>query len=373
MLETPRERAFHMADRKYRIAIVGTGGIATSHARAVNSLPDRAELVAGVDVDLDRAKAFADEWGIPAVYPSLTALLEVGDVDLVHLCTPPSTHVPLAAECLAADVNVFLEKPPTLSLDELDTLLEAEQKSSAQVACVFQHRFGSGAVRLRQLLADGVLGRPLVALCNTVWYRDDAYFAVPWRGTFEVEGGGPTMGHGIHQYDLLLSVLGPWTKVTALAARQARPTQTEDVSMAMVTFENGAVASIVNSLVSARQTSQLRFDCENATVELEHLYGYQNSNWTITPAPGHEEVAEAWSTDLPDVQSGHPAQLAAILDALGAGTPAPVTLAESRNTVELAAAIYASAFTDKPIHRGELARGSAYAERMGGPGAPWTS
>jgi predicted dehydrogenase len=361
-----------MAERKYRIAIVGTGNIARSHARAITSLPDRAELVGGVDVDLDRAKAFAAEWGISNVYPSLTELLAAGAVDLVHLCTPPSSHVPLATECLAADVNVFMEKPPTLSLDELDDLLEAERASRAQVACVFQHRFGSGAVRLRQLADDGVLGRPLVALCNTVWYRDDAYFAVPWRGTFEVEGGGPTMGHGIHQYDLLLATLGPWQKVTALAARQARPTKTEDVSLAMVTFENGAVASIVNSLVSPRQTSQLRFDYENASVELEHLYGYENPDWTITPAPGAEGIAEAWADDLPDIRSGHPAQLATVLDALSSGAPAPVTLAEARNTVELAAAIYASAFTDKPVHRGELTRGSTYAQRMGGPGAPWS-
>ena len=183
-----------MSDSKYRIAIVGTGGIASAHAHAVKSLPDHAELVAGVDVDLDRAKEFATKWDIPAVYPSLTELLATGEVDLVHLCTPPSSHVPLAKECLAAEVDVLVEKPPTLSLDELDELLEAESNSSAQVICVFQHRFGSGAVRLRQLVADGILGRPLVALCNTTWYRDDAYFAVPWRGTFEVEGGGPLAG-----------------------------------------------------------------------------------------------------------------------------------------------------------------------------------
>jgi predicted dehydrogenase len=360
-----------MSDSKYRIAIVGTGGIANAHAHAVKSLPDRAELVAGVDVDLDRAKEFAAKWDIPAVYPSLTELLATGEVDLVHLCTPPSSHVPLAAECLAAEVDVLVEKPPTLSLDELDELLEAESNSSAQVVCVFQHRFGSGAVRLRQLAADGALGRPLVALCNTNWYRDDAYFAVPWRGTFDVEGGGPTMGHGIHQFDLLLSILGPWEKVTAIAARQARPTQTEDVSMALVTFENGAVASIVNSLVSPRETSQLRFDYENATVELEHLYGYRNEDWTLTPAPDHEAISEAWSADLDDIPSGHTAQLATVLDALKSGEPAPVSLAEARNTLELAAAIYASAFTDKPIHRGELTQGTPYAHRMGGPGAPW--
>lgn len=358
---------------KCRIAIVGTGGIAGAHAGAVAALADRAELVAAVDVDLDRAKEFAARWNIPATYSTLTELLATGQVDLVHLCTPPSTHVPLATECLAADVDVYLEKPPTLSLDEFDALIAAEEKSAARIACVFQHRFGSGAVRLRELLADGVLGRPLVALCNTVWYRDDEYFAAPWRGTFDVEGGGPTMGHGIHQYDLMLSILGPWQKVTALAARQARPTQTEDVSMALVTFENGAVASIVNSLVSARQTSQLRFDCENATVELEHLYGYQNADWTITPAPGHEAVEAAWSADLLDVPSGHTAQLTAILDAKAAGEPTPVSLSEARDTLELAAAIYASAFTDKPIHRGDLAPSTPYATRMGGPGAPWSA
>ncbi|MEU4605880.1 Gfo/Idh/MocA family oxidoreductase [Kribbella sp. NPDC023972] len=361
-----------MSDSTYRIAIVGTGGIANAHAGAVKALPDRAELVGAVDVDVDRANTFATKWDIPAVYPSLTELLAAGDVDLVLLCTPPGSHVPLAAECLAANVDVLVEKPPTLSLDELDALLDAEQASSAQVVCVFQHRFGSGAVRLRELAADGVLGRPLVALCNTTWYRDDEYFAMPWRGTFEVEGGGPTMGHGIHQFDLLLSILGPWEKVTAIAARQARPTKTEDVSMALVTFENGAVASIVNSLVSPRETSQLRFDYEHATVELEHLYGYQNSDWTITPAPGSDAIASAWSTNLPEVPSGHTAQLTAVLDALAAGEPAPVPLAEARNTIELAAAIYASAFTDKPIRRGDLTRGTPYATRMGGPGAPWS-
>jgi len=361
-----------MSDSTYRIAIVGTGGIASAHAGAVVACADRAQLVGAVDVDLDRAQAFATKWDIPAVYSSLTELLAAGDVDLVHLCTPPSSHVPLAAECLAANVNVFVEKPPTLSLDELDTLLDAERASSAQVVCVFQHRFGSGAVRLRELAANGVLGRPLVALCNTTWYRDDEYFAMPWRGTFEVEGGGPTMGHGIHQFDLLLSILGPWEKVTAIAGRQARPTKTEDVSMALVTFENGAMASIVNSLVSPRQTSELRFDYENATVELEHLYGYKNENWTITPGPSQDEVASAWSADLPAVPSGHTAQLNAVLDALTAGDRAPVPLAEARNTIELAAAIYASAFTDKPVRRGELTRGSDYAKRMGGPGAPWS-
>lgn len=350
---------------RYRTAIVGAGAIAAAHARAVAAVPDRARLVAAVDVDGPRAKEFARAWDVPTTHATVADLLAEGGLDLVHVCTPPRSHLGLVLECLAAGVTVLVEKPPVLSLAEMDTLIAAESRSAAHVAGVFQHRFGSAAVRLRRLAVAGALGRPLVATCHTLWYRDDAYFAVPWRGSWTEEGGGPTMGHGIHQFDLLLSVLGPWEHVSALAVRQARPTETEDVSMAMVTFAGGAVASVVNSLVSPRETSYLRFDYEHATVEVEHLYGYRDADWTVTPAPGR---TVDWVSEV-DVPSGHDAQLVAVLDALDRGSPPPVTSQDTRDTVEFIAALYESAFTGRPVWRGEV--GPAFADRMDGTGAPW--
>jgi predicted dehydrogenase len=211
----------------------------------------------------------------------------------------------------------------------------------------------------------------MVAVCNTLWLRTDEYFAVPWRGRWQTEGGGPTMGHGIHQFDLLLSILGDWREVVAVAARQARPTATEDLSCAIVTFASGAVATVINSLLSPRQTSYLRFDFEHATVELEHLYGYADTNWSVTAAPGHEEVTSAWAAGLAGRPSGHAAQIAEVLDALESGTPPPVPMADAIRTVELAAAIYASAFTRAPVTRGEIGPASPFYARMDGTGAPW--
>ncbi|GGN51394.1 putative dehydrogenase [Actinoplanes campanulatus] len=360
-----------MSQPRYRAAIVGTGGIAAAHAQALREHPDRARLTAVVDLDGVRARTFAEAWDAPTVAPDLTTLLASGDVDLVHLCTPPSTHAPLALECLRAGVNVILEKPPTLSLAELDTLAEASGASGAHVATVFQHRFGAGAVRLRAMAAAGELGRPLLATCETLWFRDTAYFEVPWRGRWETEGGGPTMGHGIHQFDLLLSVLGPWEQVTAVAARRDRDVDTEDVSMALVTFADGTVASVVNSVISPRQVSALRFDFSHATVELSHLYGYTDADWTITPAPGHAAVAARWAESPSTVESGHGGQLAAVLDALDDGTPPPVTIEETRRTMEFVAAIYASAFTGAPVRAGQIGPDSPFAARMDGAGAPW--
>lgn len=363
---------------RYRAAIVGTGAIATAHAEALRKHADRIELVAVADVVPSRAEAFAETWGIAATYPDLSALLAAeasgagvldgaGRVlDLVHLCTPPSTHAPMAKECLRAGANVLMEKPPTLSLGELDAISEISDK----VATVFQHRFGTGAVRLRKLMATGELGRPLLATCHTLWFRDDAYYQVPWRGKWETEGGGPTMGHGIHQFDLLLSILGPWERVTAIAARRSRPVETEDVSMALVEFADGAVASVVNSVVSPRQTSTLRFDFEHATVELEHLYGYTDADWTITPAPTYDDLARSFPRETTE-KSGHADQLAAILDALDAGEPLPVTLPETRLTMEFIAALYASAATGKPVCRGEIGPDHPFAARMNGTGITW--
>ncbi|NDL59448.1 Gfo/Idh/MocA family protein [Phytoactinopolyspora mesophila] len=360
-----------MSQRSYRTAIVGTGAIANAHAGAVQAAAERASLAAVVDVDAGRARAFADKWGVPRVFASLAEMLLEEEVDVVHVCTPPQQHASLAKQCLAEHVTVLLEKPPALSLAEMDDIVAAERRSSARVATVFQHRFGPGAIRLRRMAGKAELGRPLLATCATQWFRDEAYFAAPWRGSWENEGGGPTMGHGIHQFDLLLSVLGPWREVTAVASRSARPTQTEDISMALVTFDNGAVASVVNSVVSPREVSALRFDFEHATVELEHLYGYTDADWRITAAPGHDDIAERWTAEKSEVPSGHDEQLRAVLDALDAGQPPPVTLDDTRLTMEFIAALYASAFTGERIQRGQIGPDSPFYQRMDGTGAPW--
>ncbi|MCK0118607.1 Gfo/Idh/MocA family oxidoreductase [Isoptericola sp. S6320L] len=368
-----------------KVSILGAGAIAHAHAEAVRAVAQHdglegVELSGVVDVDAARAEEFAARHGIARHGTDLHELLASGEVDVLHVCTPPSLHLEQARAALAAGVHVVVEKPAVLSLAEIDAMAEAERAATggARFTQIVQHRFGAGALRLRRLLADGVLGRPLVATCDTLWFRPPEYFDVPWRGRFDTEGGGPTMGHGIHQFDLLLSVLGEWTEVRAMAGRLARDVDTEDVSMAMVRFASGAMASITNSLLSPRQTSALRVDTERATVELEHLYGYDDDAWRVTAAPGHEDVLRAWSDDgaaaqerVDEGRSGHLAQLVPTYRALVAGEAPPITVADARGTLELAAAIYRSAFTGETVVRGQISAGDPFYDSMGGTGAPW--
>lgn len=348
---------------KVKVGLIGAGGIATiAHLPTLRAHQDRVEVAAIADLDADRVAQVAQEWDIPGRYTDVDALLEAEKPDLLIVCTPPSAHKEAVLKGLRAGAWVWCEKPPMLTLSDYDEVEAQEREGGPYASYVFQHRFGSGAATLKQQVAQGTLGRPMVALCNTLWYRPHAYYDVPWRGLWATEGGGPAMGHGIHQMDLLFEVLGDWTEVTAVADTLDRDIETEDVSFAIVKLESGAIASIVNSVLSPRETSYLRFDFQDATVEVEHLYGYDNSSWRWTPAPHKAEDAETVQSWAPqeNIPSSHRQQLAELLDAMAEGTRPRASGHDGRRTLEFIAALYQSAETGQRVRREDLVKDGIY-------------
>ncbi|GAA1376450.1 Gfo/Idh/MocA family protein [Streptomyces beijiangensis] len=362
-------------ERSVRVAVVGTGAIARgAHLPALAALAAEQpiEVVAAVDIDKSAVEAFCGEHGIAHPYTDLQLMLDEQRPDLVTICTPPTLHRDQTLAALRAGAWVWCEKPPCPSLADFDAIEAAEGQGGPYAAIVFQHRFGSGAEHVRKLLAGQDLGRPLVAHCQTTWYRNTAYYAVPWRGRWSTEGGGPAMGHGIHQMDLLLDLLGPWSEVRAMAGRLVHDIETEDVSTALVRFENGALATVVNSVLSPDEVSRIRIDCEQATVELTHLYGHSNADWKITPAPdATAEQAAEWRDFGPDVPSSHLAQLRALVADLRAGHRPRSSGADGRTSLELIAALYKSAFTDTTVRAGTIGPGDPYYTALHGGAPGW--
>ncbi|MEV5159123.1 Gfo/Idh/MocA family oxidoreductase [Streptomyces sp. NPDC053728] len=360
-----------------RVAIVGTGAIArVSHLPALTALAARQplEIVAAVDVDGASVEAFCTDAGIAHPYTDLDRMLTEQRPNLVTLATPPRFHRDQTVAALRAGAWVWCEKPPCPSLEDFDAIESAEgsRGHGPYAAIVFQHRFGSGSRHVRGLLAGGAMGRPLVVHCQTTWYRDRAYYAAPWRGTWSSEGGGPAMGHGIHQMDLLLDLLGPWTEIRAMAGRLVHDVETEDVSTALVRFENGAMATVVNSVLSPDEVSRIRIDCERATVELTHLYGHRNADWRITPAPGVDsEETDVWRDFGPDVPSSHEAQLTGLLEDLRAGRRPRSSGADGRKSLELVAALYKAAFTGGTVRAGEIGPDDPYYSALHGNAPGW--
>jgi predicted dehydrogenase len=373
-------------DRKLRIGVVGCGSIAGSHRRAYLAHPG-AQLLGGYDIVPERAAAFAAESGGTA-YRTLDELVEQAP-DLVTVATPPGSHTAVALDLLEAGCSVLLEKPPTTTLADMDRLAEAESASAGSVYVVFQHRHGSGARRAHRLLTSGALGAPQLAVCETLWYRPDSYFLPDWRGNWAGEGGGPTLGHGIHQIDLLLHLMGQWDSLHAKAARIARPVEFEDVSMATVTFASGALGSVVTSLLSPRELSRIRIDTTGGTLEVNHVYGYRDADWTWSAAPDPEtaahngrdpgaagngdgqtsrdDSANAWEASAgADQPSNHAAQINRLIDDLLAGRPHETTLASTRPTMEFVTALYASSIEGETIRRSDLTPDRGFYHRLDG-------
>ena len=365
--------------------IVGTGSIAGAHARAYEShaVGDRAEIVGAVDVDAVRARAFAADNSISWHGTDYRAALTRLKPDVIHVCTPPALHKQQTVDGLNSGAWVICEKPLCASLAELDEIQHAEQASGGFCAVVFQWRYGSGMRHVQTQMRRGTLGRPLLAVCNTLWYRDDNYYSVDWRGRWATEFGGPTVGHGIHMMDSLLWLLGDWEEVTARATTLARSIEVEDLSIALVKFRSGALATIVNSVLSPRQETYLRIDCELGTVEATGLYSVSNWDWKWTsvqgngaPAPaddegGHATGAEpdpavAWGAIPEDVPSDHATQISAVYDDMDAGRRPLTSGCEARRTLEFLSAIYKSAFTGTTVRAGDIGKADRFYDALSG-------
>jgi predicted dehydrogenase len=156
--------------------------------------------------------------------------------------------------------------------------------------------------------------------------------------------------------DFFLWLMGDWAEVSAMIGTLDRSMEVEDVSMAHVRFVNGAFGSIVNSVLSPREVSYLRFDFQRATVELEHLYRHSNENWrySVPNNMGFDEQLTRWQDMGENVHSNHEAQLGHLLDDLAAGRRHLTSGAQARNTVEFITALYKSGLTRQPVERGSI-------------------
>lgn len=151
------------ASRKMRVGIIGCGWIAGAHMQSYLNQPD-VEIVAGADIIPGRAKAFMEKYGITTAktdYASHKEMLEDKslELDAVSICTYNRQHAVPAIDALNAGVNVLLEKPFTVTLDEAVEVIKAEKKSGKVLSIGFQPRMDANMKKIKEIVDSGVLGK----------------------------------------------------------------------------------------------------------------------------------------------------------------------------------------------------------------------
>jgi len=347
---------------RIRSLIVGTGVVSIYHVEAVAGHADRIEIVGAVDADPGRLAAFCDQHGVRG-YASFEDALRDVRPHLVQIGSPPALHREQIVASLRAGAHVFCEKPLCSSLAEADEIEAAERETGRWCVGVFQLRFGSAVRHLAGLIEQRALGRFLIGSSQANFYRDDAYYAAPWRGTWEHELGGATTGLGIHMIDLCLRLLGSWHDVSAAIGTLSHDIEVDDAAVGHLRLDGGGLLSLVSSTVSPRQENALRLDFEDGTVELRSGHWYWNGDWTYTPREG---VDPAPWPPTHDTTGDHTAQLATLLDALERGERPPATTREIRPTLELLAAFYKAAATGSRIERGSIGADDPFYQHQAG-------
>ena len=344
-----------MAD-KLGIGIIGAGGISHSHALAYRSSMNRdsARVVAIADIDEKTARERADQYGIEHVFTDWRELVAHPAVDAVSICTPPFLHVEQACAALRAGKHVLGEKPVSPTLAGLDEIAAAEREGGAIFAGVFQHRVGQGAQQVRALIDDGRFGRLVFGLSETIWQRGEDYYAMWWRGTWEQECGGVTMGHGIHSIDTLLWFLGEPASLIADATTVKLPIQVEDTSLATVRFRNGSIGQIVVTVNAQDNRSRLEiFGSDLQAVSAGEPYGPTATPFVLgsTDATRADAAREFAAQTAPaETRHLHVPLVRDFIDAIWDGRPPLVTVAECRRSMELITGLYKSAMTGERVY-----------------------
>jgi predicted dehydrogenase len=333
-----------------RIGVVGCG-IGKSHIEAYQRLPEQFEVVAVCDIDRDKAQEIARLFNIPRVTTDLAEVCGLAEVDIVDICTPHFLHFSQTMQVLNAGKYAICEKPAAGSLQQLDMLREAEIRTGQRVMPIFQYRFGNGAQKLKFLRDEGITGRAYLATVETAWRRRPAYYAVPWRGKWETELGGPIVTLAIHAHDLLTYILGPAKSVFARTKTLVNPIETEDTVSASLEMADGSLVSLSVTTGSTVEISRHRFCFSQLTVE-SNLAPYHNSfdPWSFigdTPEI-NQRIEETLARFVPQPER-FDGQFFRYYQALQAGTELPVTLADARRALELITAIYHSAQTGQAV------------------------
>ena len=159
-----------------RVAIVGCGKIADSHASQIQRIKD-CEIVAVCDRERLMAKQLSDRFPIKQHFTELRELLRTAQPDVVHITTPPEGHFELAKLCLEHGANVYVEKPFTVYAHEAQKLIDLAEKNGLKLTAGHNCQFSPAARRMREIVKSGYLGDNVVHLESYYGYNlgDPAY------------------------------------------------------------------------------------------------------------------------------------------------------------------------------------------------------
>ncbi len=300
---------------KLKTAVIGVGYLGKFHAEKYAAL-DNCKLVAVVDTNEEVAREIADKHGVKALtdYKSL-----LGKVDAVSIAAPTTLHHNIARDFLEHGAHVLIEKPITTTVDEADDLIELALSNDLLIQVGHLERFNAAIMDL-----DDTLDTPTFI---------ESHRLAPFNP--RATDVNVVLDLMIHDIDIILDIVDSDIKDMRVSGTPVLTAST-DIANARLEFENGCVANVTASRVSAKTERKMRIFQHNAYISIDFhnrvLNVYKKGDKEMHP--GIPEIVSEESTY--ENNDALNLEIIAFLDSIQNGTPVIVSGEDGRRALDTA-------------------------------------
>jgi UDP-N-acetylglucosamine 3-dehydrogenase len=269
--------------KKLGVAVIGTGFWGKNHARVYKEL-ECTNLVAICDVNADRAKAIADQFGVKA-YTDSSRMLKNPEIEAVSVCTWSTMLAKEALKALHAGKHILVEKPMATNTQQADKLLQTAQENGLHLTVGFLMRFIPGLQQIRQAVGDKKIGNLVSATAKRVSQWPERIGDV-----------GVVKDTAIHDIDIMRYVAGQDPISVYAKTGNMRHRQFEDYAQIMLTFEGGESAFIESNWLTPYKTRTLTVTGTEAIMRLDYItqeLWIESAKETLQPRLAFQEPLKA--------------------------------------------------------------------------------
>ena len=230
---------------KVKWGFIGCGEVTKYKSGPAFQKIENSEVVAVMTRDINKAKDYALERGIPKWYDDASALVGDPDVNAVYIATPPSSHATYAIMAMKAGKPVYIEKPMAVTYEECCRVNRISAETGVPCFVAYYRRYLPYFQKVKQLVEDGTIGNVAnLQIRFEVPPRDlDFSGTQPWRLQPDIAGGGYFYDLAPHQLDMIQYIFGIIVEASGFKANRGGLYKVEDSLSACFQFESGLVGS----------------------------------------------------------------------------------------------------------------------------------
>jgi predicted dehydrogenase len=272
-----------------RWALIGCGDIAAKRVAPALRVTAGSALVAVARARAELAADFARQHGARRWYGDWREVLADREIDAVYLATPVGLHAEQAVAAAEAGKHVLCEKPMALDVESCQRMVSAARSHGVRLGVAYYRHHYPVVGRLRELIASGEIGRPVLAQVQAFELFDPPPgHPRAWLLDKAIAGGGPMMDFGCHRIEVLLDLLGPVAEVRGFPTNvRFHDRQVEDTCVAHLRFESGADAVLAVSHAAQESRDAVQIFATAGSVHVDVLN--QGGLRVVTPSGVREE------------------------------------------------------------------------------------